>query len=1561
MRRLMNKFIAMSVAVSISAATIPLNLRADTDSYRLKQESSGLGYVNSIIGESSLAGDEVALSFNVTKDGNYRINYPIEVKESGKLKTYRIDVDLLKDRKMDSGVEVVELNSLLAKVSVTDESDKKVPLVYSRHKSPYTGDWDSTSKIDEYTVNLKVGDSDLFEDKALGLKVGNYAHLRIVYENGKVKFVTDGINKGNITEFKLYHDIVGITNITLPVSKVNIFKGLNSFKTSPTHLYMDGTDLKSLDVIPDKSVIPGSESGVSVRFEKPRKFTGKKFEYIDKTDGIKAVLKLSEEFKEGEDTDKDYQMLLNFDLDGGSDIKLGLPSDINSKVNGRLVETHDDGREYLTVYNSNKKINEDVVSWEYLDDGMIIASSVELIGGIMDNVKNSVYTPDNVGHTYVKYDAGRLGVDDIAFKVKQYRIDGSVTYKLQKSIDAYASDDKWTTLDTRHFDGYSGETLTLTTNNKTAAFYRIIMETDGKDENSKYIFRSQVIRYTPEGDIIPISPSAIESLDNVYVVPNLEVGQQPYAVGLDIKWKAPEPKQLDDLLSDNGKIYYELYLHDNKKEKNLIKVFEVSKGTDGVDIKPYAGTVNGEGSYDEKTNSFTMSKVAIKNPSEDAWERVLMPNDYLDKTNSKYPTLFDISVKNDLDYLVPGNYYLSIAIVNETKDNGLVVGGESKLKPLTIESIEEIIDTPNDISHSIAKVNDRVDANIEFNSIDLTEYVDKMLSPIGATLESEYSRKYEIYLYTNGNLTESDIFNGKHREIKLVDGKATIDNEYLNKENSVNMFEFESDRNSGAEEIGFIGLDNNQPYYVTIRVKIEPIDKSGNRIEPRYSLASKVYTFTTGTKPLPPNPDEQVPTVPKGFVVELDSETTSKVKWDIDKNIGDNTYYEVVRTNNKKLSEKDKHRELSLDDIIKDSGYKAFKTNEQYVKVYEDGVWNTSDKYWSKDNEFVDENLYPNNIYYYYIRTVSVINGKEVRSDWIHESVTTSPIGKPINLRVEDTDKHKYEPTNEVVVSLLAPIPKDADISKDYDIELDIREENGDFSNRYSYHIIEKDTNNQGDEYRYIVLKVTGLSHGKRYDIKARVVDKTQQIENGENPKSLYSNTVSHRTEHDAEEENKENKYEEYLKKYDSEVSKLRTKPYWKIDTGVYKYRKSYVGSIVFRGKECLLSSNEGTLSNTYYLPMDIIEEANKNKSTIRINTGNTTLDIRPDSINTKVSEIVEAYNNKKISDFYVGITLEEIDESVSDELGKSVGNQIDISIDIVEMEKTDKYIEDYIMKELDSLIATNRTKLASELDYIILDKGKIDTEELDDLIADYVDDVTESHEKSNYKLFNRYSNNGDTIEKLNKPMFIMTAQNTERLDAYIRDLSNWKKIDSYLVGGRNAIESLVGGRFILRKSLFSNVSNELASNNDFISKYGLTDIFSLSGNVSIQKTTKGEVYKSLARILGADRGIESTKYLIERGFRGITPNLADRYITNDEAIYLIMQAYEKLYSVDIKSIQVTNKKSVSNIGAFKEVYRPYVYGAVKLGVVKPTNNIVSVKSSVAVKEIINMMAKIVR
>ncbi|MGL4345925.1 MAG: hypothetical protein ACRCTE_12065, partial [Cellulosilyticaceae bacterium] len=1243
----------------------------------------------------------------------------------------------------------------------------------------------------------------------------------------------------------------------------------------------------------------------------------------------------------------------------------------------------------LYVVNERTDIEEPVagelVEWEEMKSGMLMQTLLTLKGGRFEDLAQKTFRPVNLAYTYLYYKGRKIEGGDIAFEITPYQINGPVTYQLHYQEAGAGSN--WVAGPSVYYPNGSSKDKKLTLTTKAAnTSYKITVTTGGKD-NETYTYDSQILKYDPSGEATPPPLPEIISIENVYVVPDSKAPQveQPPAIGFDLNFRAPSTTELETFLKDKGALYYELYLHnEGRTESQLIKVFKVSMepnsdGKEVVTIRPHAGGSD-EGTYNTRKDLFSIQNVKLKHNGETGWEAITgLPEDYLNQ--GEYPQNLD--TQHTIPYKVPGTYYLSMRAVADPQGDTarLAVSEPSNLKSFALDLVNELIPTTKYIDSVSSSVEEQIAQQIIFNHVDITKYVRYMLDPVGLELKGNpLGRTYEIYLYQDPSMNENDLKQftelGKDAKGNFVATKEHL--ELLREGKHALKMEYSSNTNDANEKgnVNIVGLEPNQVYYVQIKVRLDIVGP--NFEQARYSLFSKIHSFTTSTKPLPPTPDEQVPPAPdKFFVDEIINNTAVKLGWEpptLDEQQKTEVFYEFIRSTDAEIPEKDLIREKSLLDLLKQSKhYKAFKTyapREEKPLIHEyDGsnfVPLKNPEQLAVDLRLLDNSLAPNTVYYYYVRTVQKIQGKDVASEWIMVPVTTTPVESPIKLKVESKENYKYDPKTETVISFWAPIPPNGKVPEEYSFDIAVKGEKDD-EFKLDYKVVQVKEEPVDAFYKRYVYRIEGLKPGTRYDIKVRIKDKTKLIpEGGDYPTSLFSDKVVYRTEFDDEEQEKDEAFEEYLKKYDQEAEKLKRKPYWEVGhekyRGIYKYRESYLESELMRSNTYKLVVAENASQAYYYLPASTFKKAQKNKTILEIQLEDTVVHLRPGTLTDKNKDVMDAVGrieDKKIKDYYIAVEILLYNTSQTIGGAKPLSPQITVDLELIYSDEEDRIVEDDIMEALVKLIDKGRLNVIDDLEREIK-KGKIQDERLDAIIQEEIDNIIDKHRDRVKSIMKGVIDRDRFVSTVDQPILLTQKLKANGVEAYYSD-GSWEKVYVMQTSMGYSVEANRLGTYIFTgKGTSMPTVPGIPGADDLISKYQLTDFISTRPERLDWYVTKSQAYGSVARVLGASRGVDYVEYLKQRGIKDINRIGSEQAMRQDEMLYLVMQAYEKITYKSVNQIMIMNKQSVSNISAFQPKYRQYVYAAVQLGVVTPKNQRVSPSDGVTTREFLQMLSKII-
>ena len=452
------------------------------------------------------------------------------------------------------------------------------------------------------------------------------------------------------------------------------------------------------------------------------------------------------------------------------------------------------------------------------------------------------------------------------------------------------------------------------------------------------------------------------------------------------------------------------------------------------------------------------------------------------------------------------------------------------------------------------------------------------------------------------------------------------------------------------------------------------------------------------------------------------------------------------------------------------------------------------------------------------------------------------------------------------------------------------------------------------------------------------------------------------RTEYDQAQQDKEDKYQEYLKRFDQEVEKFKNKAYWTVEDGTtYKYRKDYLAAEIGMNKEYTLISEENGSSSKYYLPISVLSKINEEKTTLKVELGDEVVYIRPNTIkdNSKLlQEAADLVAANRLEDYYLSISVEKNRYSGMINGEEVVSPKVSINMDIVYMKQEDILTEADILEALEEVIKTKRETFISRLEKK-LDTGKLDEDVLQDILDDVLSDVEEQHMKKVDKIMDKQIKKEIGVDEVSNAILIIHNGEHAGVNGYYY-LNNWTQVEVLTVGDGFAIEAKKLGTYIFtgQKPLIDTVP-EVAPYQSFINQYQLTEFFAMDPYQLKVAVSKKQLYGALARMLGASKGSDYATYLESKGIKGVSKLTSNNAIRQDEAIYIVMQGYELIKHRDVNTIVIKNKQSIQNIGAFQPVYRPYVYAAVELKIVQPQDSRVLPSKQMTGTEVIAMLYKI--
>ncbi len=1560
MKKIISLIISASIFLQIAAPTASIITYAQESesAYGFQWEESR-GLDRTLETKDFVEGSKEALvSWQVDSQTNdYTLEYLVENTEvAEKAEKVRFTFNKDTDKKATAKIEILDLDG--------NPKEKKYR-IFDFSSIGAEEDW-----IDKTESEIKIDIVGGTRYQGGRVKIGDL-EIRFRWKDGKVHFQTNQIKHGYITPFSLKYGEAGVTE------KINVLTGIEGYAVSPIHINVDET-IKNKDVIivPGEGEIPGSKPGIKIDFKRPKQWSEteadtpnkKGFVELNESEAknIVATLELADL------TDVATARLV-FNIGKGSDIT-GL-----DQVGKKL--SYNTATNIYSIYLAKDDVeHENIVKWEKLEPSMILKRvQLSLIKKQTDTSKAEALgsfspQPESKGrHTYLGYTIKRSSMEEAFIEVQPYNgaKNTEYTYIVESAPNMEDGVGRWTELVEHKYTttGQNEEkpfTIPIPfSSNFEDQYYRVTAK------YNQITMKSQILQYQPNKDLtVPPPTPVIQSIDNIYVVPAKKLGDGPETIGFDLTWSAPKnssQNKLLDRLLEQGNIYYEMFFHEDLESTEtrgtLAKVFKVGLVGQGdqkkISVLPHGGTAGSEPEevrYNPSKDTFTMENIVLKNLDKTNWEQIEIKNPGANneyEKGSKYPEF--VVTDNMPSKEVPGIYYITMKALYETTQAAITMGVSNKSNPksITISPLEEVIPVPTKIeSKHLPDENDSevIRQSFSWNNINLDRYIKQMLAPLDLKVGEKGSGVYELYLYQKKNIKESEFI-----DIEPVASNLHTANTYTLKDEDIDALrkgdvirlDYTGSSNTGMNNIILDGLDTNQVYYTRIKVRLDVKDKDGENVEQRYSLLSKEHSFTSYVEPSEPSPWERVPPVPEKLqIIDQPNNTTAKIGWEApeyNRQEGEELYYEMMRLDARTLAKEEDSRLFSIKKLLGDdkkNEMAAWRTKEPLVRKYD-----KTSKTWvkaipdqqSSKLQLEDPGLNPNMIYYYYVRTVLVIDGEEVYSSWIGLPVTTDPIQKPIQLKVEEKEAYSHDPKKEIVVSFLAPIPNGANVPGDYDFDIAIQGElDGDYRLDYSTTRItsKQDQKDIPTGYSHYVYRINNLKPGKRYDIKVRIIDKLVNKVNDQYPKSLYSDRVTTRTHFDQDEQDRDDKFEEYLKYFEDKVEALRRKPYWTLEDGSnlfsIKYRSNHIVPEINSTKTYKLDVREGVTDFTYHMPASVIASTNLNQTSFEITQGSVSYSIRPSTITTELEELkgaLEDIKSKYIRDYYVTLNFSQRPSNIRTGL---LTPEISVEIDLVRLREEDRLLEDNIMLALNEEINSEKVRFIEDLERA-LERGKILDEELEVLIDRSLAYIQKSHQKDVRNIVSRNTHKTVAINKWNKNMLIMAKiEGNAIAQGY---LLGWQDtaLTTFNTASGYGIETNQAGSYAFKgQKVNMPVIPGVGGAANLIAKYQLTDFFGIGGYINPSShVSKRNVLGAMARVLGAPRGSDYNQYLKQMNIIGLSNIGMDLPIKKGEGIYLLMQVHEKTHKKPINTVYIKNRNALSNIRSFNQLHQPYVLVAV--------------------------------
>ncbi len=1411
-------------------------------------------------------------------------------------------------------------------------------------------------------------------------------------------FVTDGVTQGNVIDFDLTLSILGESDIT---ESLQVFTGVNANSFSSTPYANDRKFEIDHTTRPHADDDPATKPEIVLEIDAPKVWneTSKKYVFPTSTsaaDKTSLIIDLS-------NSDDKKKIQVNID-----NIYAG---DINSVT---TFSTSGGGTVTSQRSSDGKKISIDIKNLEP--------------GVIYNPVEISLYKPNNsdfladsttlehgVVYTYPKFTVEAMSAEQFYLKIQPY--EGYKGYYIVKSGATAATVSQWAQVE----DSKGGtEPIYVPVNinaiNQQTQFFQVdfvFTPPDATPGTSQITLSSQMLKFKPDdSDVVVGTPNGFEAI-SAEVVPALEGATTENQLLLTARFDMAYTEVLKNLLKRNSgslDLFYEFNrgevpYDENEKMYSKIKLHITLNG-DEINID--ASKIEGDAEIEEF--SFDTYEVLIGT----ARYTVVRP-----KVTFRLPTAPKAD-KNQY-FLYPNVYFLNVG--GYYNDGTTVVKiPDSLYDDITLDDVVDYdVPQPQNVKvitfgeKQIGKTNFTVDwdtFDVNDQSSMMYKYIEKMLKSRNYTVGDE-SVKFNAYIAQKKSLLDDVIsFDEKRDEtpdniLKLIkehdfenktavsgldvstakDSEGTVLKEDLRNGKIVKVSNIMHDKVAETQSFTLNGLDKNQDYYIIFETVVIPYDSTNSKYldaEIDFSNYSAIVTATTLPDEDIPGPEDNYPQAPENFTKDEITLNSVKLIWDKvidtfkDTNSNSSVEYQFIRINGEQMDEtvraSRKDYAETWEKVKGDVNIAGWQTSGDNIFEFDGTTFSQTPSeatrlaYDNSDavlNSLYDKTLSPNQLYFYYLRTVRVVDGKAVSySVWVPLSVTTTPVENPFDLKIERKIKHDEE--YQMVVSFNTPSLDTSLLGKEYDIQYSVKEDNGLWGEPVTMNassLASSCTQNE-DGTLHFVYTIGGLKQGTLYSFKVRLLNTTL------NEASVYSNIVSMRTEVDQEDEDKKQEIEGWLDRYRELLEEILDDPYWILEdttanTVVY-YRPQHFQNVINEAPTGVidLAVGEEGAKKIYYIPATAIKQAFDANKGFKVSWKGSDVIIGAraidPSLNQAIRSVLDRIDYNHVDDYFVKISAYFNPVSYTVDGVDPLSPIIDVQVDAVGV---DEDIQGWDDNRVDDIMDWIADQIEDDYDDVV---DEIDDSDKDEDMVKYIKDLVQDF---NDDMYEEFLDDLDDIvdrtyatEELESNIIIAHTANANVNVSGRRQLNGvWTGVSVSDYMGKKAIYTKNPGTYVfIGKAIIIPGISELPNGTlitNIVAKYGLEDFLGKGTSLNISSPlTRSAALGCSARLSGAGKTDEPIAFFTSKGTNLLVKNKQGN-ATNQEAVYLAMMIYQTRKNVKIDTIQIRNFAATSTISGISPVYKKSIQAAFETGVY--TNSGMNPNGNMTIKDFLQMLANL--
>ncbi|MBR1735784.1 MAG: fibronectin type III domain-containing protein, partial [Firmicutes bacterium] len=1112
---------------------------------------------------------------------------------------------------------------------------------------------------------------------------------------------------------------------------------------------------------------------------------------------------------------------------------------------------------------------------------------------------------------------------------------------------------------------------------------------------------SQILKYTPdETDIVINTPLNLEITKQLIVENAAKNGEE---LMLSLKWDISYVEILKNLVNRNGGSLSVEYLFNRGEvpydtdEKLFSKItldmtlngddLEITMKDDDGRLEEYSWTTR------EMLESGTVYEMAVGHIT------LRLPISAVGVSTDplfEYPGIYFLNTRAQY-YLGTTHYKTSASIpIDMTLDSRVSI---ELARPQNLKTVEG--ETDND---SFAMQWDTLDYEKENSK--LYTYRVEMLETRGFTI-GEDSVLYNLYITTDKELMDKFVAaEGERDDLPetLKDKVTSYDNgskkadsfdfveigkiSDLRKGNIVKIENIMQDNSANKQGFEMLGLDENMEYYVVMETVLIPVNMETEKYDEKEKQISKFSTIISATTQLnPENPkeSEKNPAVPTNFDKEKVTLNSASLKWDRVKEVADplsnsTLEYQFIRITGQKMDDNliDSRLEYNetwskLPTAVGKAGCRTSSGKVYEYMPYESGFSHTvaDSKNFTYDNSgyttyyLKDMTLIPNELYFYYIRTVRISDGNdEAYSVWVPLSVTTTPVDSPTNLKV--LPEYKRDAKTEIAIGFTLPELPLEKLGNEYLIQYSTKQDTDEWTEDKTMAMSDVTVTKNADGTLYCEYLIDGLKEGTMYSIRVRLYNTLLK------DSSLYSNTAQARTDLDQDDYDKKKKQNDWINHYIDLLEQLVTNPYWvvKDTTGTVNvvYRPNSFSSVIASSPSGVIDLYKGELDaekKIYYLPSKAIKQAYDADKGFRISYKDSEVVFSARSIDPGLNDAIIDINKNiaehSIDDYFVKLTVTYNTVSYDIDGSAAIGPVVNIEAEAVGSKKNIEVWDKDMVAILMNKIADEEDldELAKDIEEDVYDEES--NKKLVKLIKQYVTDFEDDFEDEVDKEINKVVRKNYVSTKLNKNIIIANAVDSDvSVSGNRQQNGTWTNVEVSGYGTKKAIYTLEPGTYAFsgKKIAIPGITNvpNGGAITQMVVKYSLDDYFGKDTSFNLNaKLTKNMAVGAAARIAGAKKGDNPITYFNSKGI-----NVSTRGNTNattQEAIYLAMASYQIRTGVKVDSIRVTNYKNTADATGLQPAYKKSVQAAYSMGAYN--NNNLQPNEPMTVKDFLQILVNL--